>query len=58
MLAALSYVMDRVVDDKSSVKSQDRKELIGGAVFSAAVLGVIYLVGILFWGMGRMNGSW
>lgn len=58
MTAASSQVLNRVNVDESSTEQQTKKEILGSAVFSAAVLAAIYIVGILFWGMGRMNGTW
>lgn len=58
MATASLQAMNRVNVDESSTEQQTKKEIIGSAMFSAAVLAAVYLVGILFWGMGRMNGTW
>lgn len=58
MLTAFSYVIDRVIDDESTAKAKNKNDILASAGFSVAVLGAVYLVGILFWGLGRMNGTW
>ncbi|HIJ62829.1 MAG TPA: hypothetical protein HPQ04_09080 [Rhodospirillaceae bacterium] len=58
MLTAISYVVDRFADDETASKQQDKKSLVISGIYSASVLGAIYLAGLLFWGLGRMNGTW
>ena len=58
MLTAFSYVVDRFANDEAATKQQDKKDLVLSGIYSASVLGSIYLAGLLFWGLGRMNGTW